>query len=503
MSDAARSGSASEQEDPPNEGMMDQESWAEFAEMARETQGAACEMDLALEGAQGEGFDQLLLKKCKKYPGHHDFIPLHDLDLQRLPEGYRRPDILEYVKCLANRTVKLIVRYTSPDRPDEFGWTTLKGKKTPRCGSGEVYMRYQQDSKSDQIEIIVTTAVHVVYDEEEIKETTVELFYDRDSDRSSVIRARGDRQRMRMEERDKMVFYAQLSRRHFPDLKERIRPFNVDLGPISNLAICVSHPHGVAKRVTFGSLKTKKELEGLDLNPGLRDDFLPFLSDIETSLLLFEEKKVLYYTMYCSKLTNTITETSRLGISPSEQRRIIMKHLVNKGLLKCPSDDEVMDINEQLKDRLRVTTETFLEMFEDNEYILGESNPATAPQAAAANSAPEASENIQIPQSVSDQTFQDNFVKRQFELEREFSSKRLEFELEGGLPVQGWVQFYNAKYYLPTCPGSSGAAVICCFEMDGETHKMALPHSRSPADIGQSLDGVLINPLVNLLKVKQ
>ncbi|XP_059139777.1 uncharacterized protein LOC131927914 isoform X2 [Physella acuta] len=54
---------------------------------------------------------------CKKNPGHVNFIPVNDFNLDHLPSQYRDVIMLELIKALSALTVLIKVKYTSLERP--------------------------------------------------------------------------------------------------------------------------------------------------------------------------------------------------------------------------------------------------------------------------------------------------------------------------------------------------------------------------------------------------
>ncbi|GFR90302.1 hypothetical protein ElyMa_004301000 [Elysia marginata] len=124
-------------------------------------------------------------------PKHPNFIPIQDFGLDNIPEGFRSDAVLEYIKNISARTVKLVTRYTSPDRPAS---STRGFKDGKRLGSGWVvkveYLNWQCECpeckeslapESHCWAVIVNTSTQLVYDSQEAKATQVELFYDKES----------------------------------------------------------------------------------------------------------------------------------------------------------------------------------------------------------------------------------------------------------------------------------------------------------------------------------
>ncbi|KAK3803887.1 hypothetical protein RRG08_059753 [Elysia crispata] len=74
--------------------------------------------------------------KCKKNPGHHQFIPATEFSLSDLPQWCRKPLILDYVKFQCAMTVKLRVKYNSWGRPNGYCFSNFRGTSLAHFGSG-------------------------------------------------------------------------------------------------------------------------------------------------------------------------------------------------------------------------------------------------------------------------------------------------------------------------------------------------------------------------------
>ena len=196
-------------------------------------------------------------KKCKKNPGHDKFICLPDLTTSKLPHGCQNDEFLSAVRWRGRRTVKIIVFHTSPSRSGKYVM-----KNVPRNGTGFIYRfshRPRQTSdlvspltspvtSDGELELRVSTAAHVVFDETEVKQTRLELFFDDDKDRSTVVRAEGVRLVGVDTETDDVTFIARLTRPE--DTAHVISQISETTPTIPrstpNVTFAVSHPHGVA-----------------------------------------------------------------------------------------------------------------------------------------------------------------------------------------------------------------------------------------------------------------
>ena len=122
---------------------------------------------------------------CTKNPGHGNFIPASDFSLEHLP--LKHPDsseIVDYVKDVAKRTVRLRVRYTSWERPDGYTFSKDRGSTATHVGSGLVLTANRGDGdcnchecknsskpSKEYYKICICTACHVVFNSLEASST--------------------------------------------------------------------------------------------------------------------------------------------------------------------------------------------------------------------------------------------------------------------------------------------------------------------------------------------
>ncbi|XP_059162126.1 uncharacterized protein LOC131945136 [Physella acuta] len=133
---------------------------------------------------------------CKKNPGHVNFIPVNDFNLDHLPSLYRDVIMLEQIKALSALTVLIKVKYTSLARPKSvpcfsgrYPFYNTRGSDVLRTGTGRV-SRVDRYTESDNKgtcpcgkcqhsdtpskvwgEVWVRTATHVVFDDSEARQT--------------------------------------------------------------------------------------------------------------------------------------------------------------------------------------------------------------------------------------------------------------------------------------------------------------------------------------------
>uniref|UniRef100_A0A2C9LKT1 Peptidase S1 domain-containing protein n=1 Tax=Biomphalaria glabrata TaxID=6526 RepID=A0A2C9LKT1_BIOGL len=247
---------------------------------------------------------------CKKNPGHPKYIPVETFSKEHLPKRYRDPDLYELVKSIADLTVRVEVKVTSPKRPKFWPGTDVAypfsestGDQSLRMGSGQMSVfklidgcgydalgvqynalgaKYERRYKTCPCknclvsenpsrvwwEIIVLTAAHVVYDETEASATSCRLFYDKED--SPLVRL----ETMSIEyvniDRDfcglkYATCDATLGNRLYALMEHRFeigkRIWQKYKGrSLGKFIFIVSHPHGCTKQVSFGKWVKKSKI---------------------------------------------------------------------------------------------------------------------------------------------------------------------------------------------------------------------------------------------------
>ncbi|GFN95583.1 hypothetical protein PoB_002208900 [Plakobranchus ocellatus] len=228
----------------------------------------------------------LTWKLCSKNPGHPSFIPAHYLCVKHLPEWAQHEAVLEYLKNIMARTVRLRVALTSSSRPQSYkasgalhtgsGWVHWVSPGEGKCPCADC----DQNLSSAQSwwKVAVETACHVVFDTEEARSTRVDVFYD---DEASL--QNGTARTMcgidmydRSEEFDRSWFWCATHDPRLVDqlqwhlgqrwtLKKLLLQCHHDLSSSKHdFCVIVSHPHGQPKQVTVGELRQSSQLDEKD-----------------------------------------------------------------------------------------------------------------------------------------------------------------------------------------------------------------------------------------------
>ncbi|CAL1533084.1 unnamed protein product, partial [Lymnaea stagnalis] len=219
---------------------------------------------------------------CRKNPTHEKFIPITLFGPQHLPPHYHKKSMFELVKALADLTVRLTVTNVSSNRPETFNETPYprfknRGQKGfPSYGTGRVVQvkKYtvtdgqpcpclnckQSSAVQEWSQIRITTATHVVFDDEEAQYTNVRWGYDSDSSQEISfcgLSAQGDM------EGDVCNLYCVTHDLDFADslaaivanyktLSQKVFKKYESTKEEEKLTIIISHPHGCPKQVSIG-----------------------------------------------------------------------------------------------------------------------------------------------------------------------------------------------------------------------------------------------------------
>ncbi|XP_059153048.1 uncharacterized protein LOC131938842 [Physella acuta] len=229
--------------------------------------------------------------KVKKNPGHKKFVPVNQLSLEHFPSGYHDNDVYDLTKALADLTVRIAVKLTSPDRPefvpdtkDLYPCYNTRGQNSLRTGTGRVWYVTKYTEGMDQTlrtyrtcpcpecdhsdtrskvwwEVDVVTARHVVFDSREARQSSCRLWFD--DDKSPVVKIYGWKVGGSNTEGDSCWLYCvthdvdvadklEEMVRRFDDLWDKVEDKYKSRRDVDKLTIILSHPHGCSKQVSVG-----------------------------------------------------------------------------------------------------------------------------------------------------------------------------------------------------------------------------------------------------------
>ncbi|XP_059168120.1 uncharacterized protein LOC131950092 isoform X2 [Physella acuta] len=252
----------------------------------------------------GEGEEDLPihLANCEKNPGHKNFVPVNQLSLEHFPSGHQDNDVRNFTKALADLTIRIAVKFTSPNRPelvpdtkDPYPCYNTRGQNSLRTGTGRVVRVTKYTEGMDQAyppyrtcpcpkcdhsnkpsknwwRVVVMSASHVVFDKSEARQSSCRLWFD--DEESPVVKIYGWDVDVSDTERDTCLLYCVT---HDADvgykLEDIVRLFNGlflkvwdnyrSCKDVDKLTIIVSHPHGCSKKVSIGHWVHRQEEGGI------------------------------------------------------------------------------------------------------------------------------------------------------------------------------------------------------------------------------------------------
>ncbi|GFO20969.1 hypothetical protein PoB_004747400 [Plakobranchus ocellatus] len=244
------------------------------------------ECDVCAEGYEGSK----AWKECKKHPDHRYFTPASQFHPGLLPPPYDSdPEVAELVRQQIELTVRLRVRHTSKMRPDGYCFSNFRGRNVPHTGSGIVlatlykFPRAVEDNEAPYLcpcqdcddavlparrklewwSVQVQTAKHVVFDTEEAKTTTADLYLDLPGQKGSKHQLHGlsaasthidgDIARIAMATHDEAVGQSLSGAcKHFGILTAKLLSKHRDPTRFPLYTVICSHPHGCSKQITIG-----------------------------------------------------------------------------------------------------------------------------------------------------------------------------------------------------------------------------------------------------------
>ncbi|XP_055898414.1 uncharacterized protein LOC106059715 isoform X3 [Biomphalaria glabrata] len=224
------------------------------------------------------------LAECKKNPDHLQFIPVHQFNLDHLPESHR--DLYDLIKVVADLTVRISVKMISERRPQFWPNTELpyclsdkRGNKFLRIGSGCVIGLVKNEDEQcscsncqsldrarSSWKIKILTATHVVFDDIEASETRVRLFFDSEDspkvvfDRVDLINVSTEMDICRLDYNTcdiSLVEKLDQMCKRYSDVRKRVFDKYNATRDEDKLMFIVSHPHGCSKQISIGRWNDK------------------------------------------------------------------------------------------------------------------------------------------------------------------------------------------------------------------------------------------------------
>ncbi|GFR97344.1 hypothetical protein ElyMa_006321600 [Elysia marginata] len=247
-------------------------------------------------------------RHCTKHPTHESFIPTRLLTCRHLaPPFDQDPAWSSMLRVRADDTVKLVVNFTSSDRPEQFKYPGSLDSRLARKGSGTVFWTRllsstipcplpgctAENGRPHNVygPFRVVTVAHLVYDTTEALHTTVEFFDDDPADRSSVCSAQVIDFIRGSEESDRSILVCVTHDARIPErLEQSWQQRNTLLEQLqepdgASMCVLISHPHGMSKRISIGQAVDVQEYGHVRAT--------------EDRQMLLKECKLLYTTPSC------------------------------------------------------------------------------------------------------------------------------------------------------------------------------------------------------------
>ncbi|KAI8749332.1 hypothetical protein BgiMline_028655 [Biomphalaria glabrata] len=235
-----------------------------------------------LEASVNEDFLFLDLDKCPKngYNDHANFIAVKEFTLQHLPKEIRHKCVADYILAESKTTVRVLVKWTSKNRPDTDACARCRGTRNTRTASGKFVLdnpdsfqvkdcpiphchrikNLGPNHKIIEADLKIFTNKHVLYDEDELNRTEVDFFYD-SKDKVGLVKEYATQLFYTKPSSDKTFFKVTI---HDEELLHRLEQIDNDksaafwnlpsqvLRKMSAFAIVISHPHGMPKKISIG-----------------------------------------------------------------------------------------------------------------------------------------------------------------------------------------------------------------------------------------------------------
>lgn len=320
-----------------------------------------------------EGLSLGVFSRCKKAKHHSNFVDMsrsvecssltqekvwkktHVLGLEDLPGHMRHPEILRWVRRVAKHTVRISVCHTSADRPADAVYGVAAGTRASRSGTGCARPVDTTDSLLSDFDtkttFLVTTAGHVVYDQQEVDNTWVHFFFEDQDDRSGIIVAKAVKMVSVDRERDWCQFVCKVDDEKLgDDIRQQWRENIFDHEEMmrcvtSSFAFTVSHPHSLSQKFSDGvvTLTNKRDFGRY---------YLKLLTHSCCDLAGIEVKKVLfaYFTDILNKDRDDFWSQDFISFL-TNYRQHLTDHLVSQGLIQAATWQE-MDLMSKLYKRL-------------------------------------------------------------------------------------------------------------------------------------------------------
>lgn len=198
------------------------------------------------------------LECCPKKHRHHEFVDVKKLRLDHLPQDLRHTSVLVWLKYCALLVVKLRRVTSNGKATGRVCFVVRERRIVKMCSSKACHIKGPHEVYGG---ISIITNMHVVKNDSDVSQTTVEFFYD-DKD-SPPHTEHGSGLTLTKREMDYGVFSCYVHNKDLVTtlmLADEIKNYSwlqipVELRKNSkDYAIIISHPHGESKKFSFGKI---------------------------------------------------------------------------------------------------------------------------------------------------------------------------------------------------------------------------------------------------------
>ena len=378
----------------------------------------------------------------------------------------RSEEWLDFIKYEAIRTVKLEIPFISPYRPDSY----MPRSSGRQFGTGrikEVDLRGERvecmdewDGQHSDCLFIISTANHVVCGQDEVERLVAYINFDDDRDMSKVYKVRGKHLVTDLKSNDACEFLCMAE--SIDDAKAIRKLLQSNVNPdkrFSTSMFSISHPHGFAKRISFGSVLSKVTKFG-----GQRYRILLKACKESDDKEIQDIRKILFF--YVSEILKNfpsdIGHNKLISLMRCDEYREDLVNCLNQThLIKQVSDCEFnkmrrllesceMDIRQQAQEKLHsVVTENMPSKKEEEWFLMGYESDIT-----------------RMEKSTVFESFQTAVLNQMKQYYNDTFQCKLNFS----------DRYTHVTYTVPTCPGSSGASVWQFFEENGVHKRLEAIH---------------------------
>ncbi|CAL1547290.1 unnamed protein product [Lymnaea stagnalis] len=255
---------------------------------------------------------------CEKNTGHYAYFPTISIKPEQIPSSTRDSITLKFLQSCSDLTVRLSVKFTSKNRPRDDRLT--ESRTTPRYGSGFMFDEPKEDASDEKSMkrfvpfignskkhlIFIRTNRHLIFDQTEAENTTVEFRFHHSNGRG-ITTLKGEKILFsRVAAEITVILVCSCSDREFVHRLIKIRNDVLDLAEklparakqsMTKKIFIIHHPHGSDKVLSYGdSVMIKYVVDKAGENGRKKLTKIGHQINIESLLAAYNDvRKVLLY----------------------------------------------------------------------------------------------------------------------------------------------------------------------------------------------------------------